>query len=86
MKYKLKKQYRLPDYDYSGDGNYFVTICIDGRKHHFGEVKDDDVILSELGKLVDNFWNEIPIKFENIDLDAYQIMPDHFHGILIIKE
>jgi REP element-mobilizing transposase RayT len=86
MKYKKQKQYRLRNYDYSGDGNYFVTICIDGHKHHFGEIKDDDVILSELGKLVDKFWNEISVKFENIDLDAYQIMPDHFHGILIIKE
>lgn len=86
MKYKQHKQYRLPDFDYSGEGEYFVTICVDNRKHYFGEIKNDQMILSELGKIVDQIWNEIPNQFKNTVLDAYQIMPDHFHGIIIIKE
>lgn len=85
MGYKEHKQYRLPGYDYSGDGEYFVTICIDDRKYHFGEIHDGEMILSELGKIVNKTWNEIPNKFENVKLDVYQIMPDHFHGIIIIK-
>jgi REP element-mobilizing transposase RayT len=86
MKYKKQKQYRLPNYDYSGDGNYFVTICVDRHKHHFGEIIDEKIILSDLGKLVEKIWNEIPGRFVNIALDNYQVMPDHFHGIVIIKE
>jgi len=86
MKYKLHKQYRLPKFNYSGEGNYFVTICIDDRKHHLGEIENGKMILSDLGKIVDKIWNKIPIKFENVDLDVYQVMPDHFHGIVVIKE
>jgi len=44
------------------------------------------MFLSDIGKIADRIWNEIPDKFENIILDVYQIMPDHFHAILIIKE
>jgi len=85
MKYKYHKQYRLPNFDYSGEGEYFVTICVDNRKHHLGEIQNDEMILSDLGKIVDEIWNEIPNKFENVKLDVYQIMPDHFHGMIIIK-
>jgi putative transposase len=38
MKYKYHKQYRLPNFDYSSEGEYFITICVDNRKHHFGEI------------------------------------------------
>ena len=85
MKYKLHKQYRLPKFDYAGEGNYFITICIDDRKHHFGEVENGEMILSDIGRIVDEIWNEIPTRFNNVELDVYQIMPDHFHGIVIIK-
>jgi len=85
MKYKYHKQYRLPNFDYSGEGEYFVTICVDNRKHHLGEIQNGEMILSDLGKIVDEIWNEIPSKFDNVKLDVYQIMPDHFHGILILK-
>jgi len=86
MEYKKYKQYRLTGFDYSGDGEYFVTICVNGRKHHFGKIENGVMTLSETGKIVDRIWNEIPDKFENIRLDSYQIMPDHFHGIIAIKE
>jgi REP element-mobilizing transposase RayT len=86
MQYKENKQYRLRNFDYSGDGEYFVTICIDDRKHHFGEIKNGKMILSEIGQIVDRTWNKIPTNFSNIKLDVYQIMPDHFHGIIIIKQ
>lgn len=85
MKYKNHKQYRLPNYDYSDEGEYFVTICVDDRKHHFGEIQNGEMVLSNIGKIVVEIWNEIPNKFENVKLDTYQIMPDHFHAIIIIK-
>lgn len=85
MKYKKHKQYRLPGYDYSADGEYFVTICIDGRKHYFGEIENGVMNLSETGKIVDKIWNELPKMFDNVRLDVYLIMPDHFHGIVVIK-
>jgi REP element-mobilizing transposase RayT len=83
MKFKMKKQFRLPDYDYTESGNYFVTICIhDREKDYFGEIKDGEMILSPLGYIAGNIWNSIPKKFPGITLGEYCIMPDHFHGIL----
>ena len=86
MGYKFHKQYRLPGFDYSGEGEYFVTICTADHKEYFGEIEDGKMILSEMGELVEKIWTAIPAKFENAGLDAYQIMPDHFHGIIILKE
>ncbi len=85
MQYKKYKQYRLPGYDYSEEGNYFVTICTFNREEYFGEIINDEMILSDAGKIVGQIWNEIPNKFENVKLDVHQIMPDHFHGIITIK-
>jgi REP element-mobilizing transposase RayT len=52
---------------------------------YFGKINNGEMILSDTGKIVDQIWNEIPVKFENVKLDVYQIMPDHFHGIIKIK-
>jgi len=86
MKYKQTKQFRLTDFDYSGDEEYFVTICAYNRKQYFGKIENGKMILSAIGKIVDQIWNEIPKLFENIYLAVYQIMPDHFHGIIVINE
>ncbi len=86
MGHKKHKQYRLPAFDYSGEGEYFVTICTGRRKHHFGKIKNGEMFLSDIGRIVDRIWKEIPDKFENAQLNIYQVMPDHFHAILIIKE
>ncbi|MCX6826029.1 MAG: hypothetical protein NTV06_01990 [candidate division Zixibacteria bacterium] len=45
-----------------------------------------EVILSEIGRIVDNFWREIPDHYNNVDIDSHIIMPDHIHGIIIIKD
>ena len=86
MVYKLQKQYRLPGYDYSRSGVYFVTICTKDRECYFGEIVDDKVVLSETGRIAKNFWLEIPDRFENVILDAWVIMPNHVHGILVIDK
>ncbi len=82
MSYKDHKQYRIPGCNYSEEGNYFVTICTHNREKYFGKIINGNMILSEIGIIVDKIWNEITIKFDNIALEVYQIMPDHFHGII----
>ena len=44
------------------------------------------MILNKAGNIVDKLWNEIPSKFQNVSLDVHQVMPNHFHGIIIINE
>ncbi len=93
MKYKQHKQYRLPGFNYGGDGDYFVTINTQNRnREYFGEIKNDKMILSPLGLIVEEIWNKIPSKFPGVVLGNYQVMPEHFHGIvkigrdIVIKE
>ena len=44
-----RRRLRLPDYDYSHAGAYFITVCTQDRVMLFGEVIDCDVQLNEMG-------------------------------------
>lgn len=74
---------RLRTHDYSGDGMYFVTICTRNKIPYFGEIISGEMVISSIGQIAVNFWNEIPLHFPAITLDEYVIMPDHIHGIII---
>ena len=75
--------FRAQWWNYNRKGAYHITICTDNRIHYFGEIKNSKMHLSEIGKLVQQFWLEIPQHFPHIKLDEFVVMPDHFHGILI---
>lgn len=81
-----RRNVRLKDYDYSTAGAYFVTICTQNRKHLFGEVLNGEIILNSLGKIVQSCWTNIPHHFPHIEIDEFIIMPNHFHGIVIIND
>jgi putative transposase len=85
MYYKNSKQYRYKKYDYSSDGFYFVTICTGSRKMFLGKFEGENLTLSKLGKIVNECWQEISLHFENSLIDYYVVMPNHFHGIVQIK-
>lgn len=63
---------------------YFVTICTREKEHFFGKIKNEKMILNEIGKIAEKFWQEIPKHFSFIILDAYVVMPNHLHGIVEI--
>ncbi len=88
MKDNAKKRHRLSirlkGYDYSSQGAYFVTICTKNRRCMFGDVEDRAMELSEHGRTVATCWAAIPQPFPNVALDASVVMPNHFHGILMI--
>jgi len=86
MRYKIHKQYRLPEYDYSQGGMYFITICTQNRIKYFGDVINEKMELNNIGITANKFWLEIPKHFQNIILDEYIIMPDHVHGIIFIDK
>jgi len=79
-----RRSIRLQNYDYSSEGAYFVTMCTQNRECLFGEIVNGEMILNEYGKIVEQCWNDLPNHYDNIELDAYVIMPDHFHGIIFI--
>jgi len=80
-----RKRNRLPEYDYSNPAWYYVTICTDKHIHHFGEVKNGEMILNEFGKVADENWINIAKLHEHVDIDYHIIMPNHMHGIIIIN-
>jgi REP element-mobilizing transposase RayT len=81
-----RRSIRLPDYDYSQNGAYFITICAYQRQRIFGEIENSAVILSQIGEIIDEEWERTPILRPEIELGAYVIMPNHFHAIVHIIE
>jgi len=81
-----RKTLRLQGYDYSEPGGYFITIAVQGHAYRFGEVKDGEMALSAAGKIVERAWQDLPNHYPNVVLDDYAVMPDHFHGILILTD
>ena len=49
-----RRHHRLSDYDYSGSGAYFVTICTRMRSCLFGNVIGDEMVLNDAGRVVHN--------------------------------
>ncbi len=90
MKFEPQKYHRrsirLKDYDYSQAGAYYVTIDVQNRECLFGEIVNYEMILNEAGKMVNEQRNALLERFPNIELDVYQVMPNHFHGIIVIVE
>jgi REP element-mobilizing transposase RayT len=82
--YPPRRNLRVPDFDYSQPGAFFVTIVTQDRKTLFGQIVDGDVILNEVSKIVEEVWIEIPKHFPNVELGEFVIMPNHIHGIISI--
>ncbi len=83
---RYRKPIRLGHYDYSEAGAYFVTICTSNRACILGDVTKEIAILSPIGQKAMEFWVEMPIHYENIQLDEFIVMPNHIHGIIIITD
>ena len=87
-KYRVEST-RLKGYDYAQKGFYFVTICAKDKELYFGDVVETQnfasVQLSEIGKIANKFWLEIPNHFPHVKLDYYVVMPNHVHGIIVIN-
>ncbi len=79
-----RRSIRLPEYDYSQEGAYYVTMCTQERKYVFGEISDGKMDLNKYGKIVDQFWQDIVERYDGIVLDTFVIMPNHVHAIIII--
>ncbi|MFN8361845.1 MAG: transposase [Candidatus Kapaibacterium sp.] len=81
-----RRSIRLSGYDYSQEGAYFITICCQDKVCRFGTVENDKMMLNECGLIAANEWIALPNRFINIEVDVFQIMPNHIHGIIIVKD
>ena len=85
MKKHHRKSIRLKNRDYAQNGAYFVTICTDNRKCLFGDIVNNQICLNKLGKIVCNEWIKMPMIRRNIKLDSFVVMPNHFHGVIVLN-
>jgi hypothetical protein len=77
---------RISNWDYSSNAAYLITICTTSRKNYFGEIIDSEMQLSNIGEYATECWMNIPIHFPYFYLDAFVIMPNHTHGIVLIEK
>lgn len=81
-----RRSIRLKGYDYGTAGVYFVTFCTRGRECLLGKIACGKMILSPEGEVVKSVWEGLPSHYPRTGLDAAIIMPNHFHGIIILHD
>ena len=79
-----RRSIRLPGYDYAQPGAYFVTICTRRREGLLGAIVNGTVQPNEAGTMVGHWWRELDSRFPTIETDIAVVMPNHFHGIIIV--
>ena len=80
-----RKSIRLPGYDYTQTGYYFVTICVQGGDYLLCKIKNGIVYPNNYGEIVNDCWIWLTEHYPYINLDCWILMPNHLHGILHIK-
>ena len=87
---KYRGKYRIPSaragwWDYSADGSYFITICTAGHECLLGEIINYKMILSDIGRIVQEEWDKSFELRKELYCDAFVIMPNHIHAVLFIN-
>jgi putative transposase len=89
MKYdqeKRRRSIRLTGYDYTEPGAYFITICTRGRICTFGKILPvGEATVNSFGEIASEGWSRSATVREEVDLDAFVVMPNHVHGVVVIK-
>lgn len=87
----VRKNIRLPGFDYSQNGAYFITICIENKEcilSHIPRRGDPrgrpEVELTELGEICLQTFETIENTY-GIKIDNFVIMPNHVHFIAFLS-
>ena len=81
-----RRSIRLPGYEYSRPGAYFITVCTRGRQCILGDVVDGEMSLNKAGRAVRAAWRDLPNHYPHIELDAFVVMPNHVHAIIVLVD
>ena len=82
FKRRNRRSIRLPGYDYTRPGIYFLKLCTQNRECVFGEVREGEMHLNPAGEIVKEEWLNTARVRPHITLDAFVVMPNHIHGII----
>ena len=83
---QYRKFTRLKNYDYSTNGYYFVTVCVNDHRNLLGDIKDGKMTLNDAGEIINNTWQWLEKQYEYVELDQFIIIPNHIHGIICIND
>lgn len=84
-KYRIQS-HRMPQWDYSGNGFYFITMVTQNRECNLGCIHKGKMEFSDFGKIVEDEWlKSFEIRNE-LFLDEYIVMPNHLHAIVILDK
>ena len=81
---RRRRSVRLRGYDYSQAGAYYVTVVTHRRRTLFGDVVDGEMRLNDAGRLIVDGWEWLASRHQYVELDAYVVMPNHLHGVIVI--
>jgi len=79
-----RRSIRLEGYDYASAGAYFVTVCTQDGASLLGVVVDGETRLNDAGRMVQAVWDQLPDSYPGVAVDAFQVMPNHVHGIIVL--
>lgn len=79
-----RKNIRIPEYDYSQNGYYFITICTENRRKILSDINDGKIVLYEYGKIIEQEILKTKEIRKNVAINNYIIMPNHVHMIIEI--
>lgn len=79
-----KSSLRLPNYDYTTPGAYFVTMTASPRRQVFGTIENGQTVLSPFGQIAVACIRALPDHFGHAAVDESVVMPDHVHVIILI--
>lgn len=85
MQHPVRKPLRLPGYDYSEPGMYFVTICTRNMECRFGEIVEGQMLMNRAGIMVENDWHANANRYGGIVMDSFIVMPNHVHAIIFLE-
>jgi REP element-mobilizing transposase RayT len=81
-----RRSIRWKGYDYTQAGAYFITVVTQLRTSLFGDIRAGEMVPRDAGRMVERWWRELPSKFPAISGDVFVVMPNHVHGIIVIRE
>jgi len=80
-----RRSIRLQGYEYSQAGAYYITVCTRDRECLFGVIVNGQLQLNEAGQIVHTVWDGLPQFYEGVESDAFVVMPNHVHGVIVIR-
>jgi REP element-mobilizing transposase RayT len=81
-----RRSIHLKDYGYSISGGYFIPICTHNKECLFRRIMNDEMVLNEYGEIIHSEYIKLSDREPYIELDVFQIMPNHIRGVIVITE